>query len=86
LDEAYRNQNHISGAGPPSPSDYSQTQYYQGESSTGAAATSGMDEQIASDFEYAKQLQAEMEGLSVEDDGMTFCSSSSNRTVSIHIS
>jgi hypothetical protein len=29
-----------------------------------------VDEQIASDFEYAKQLQAEMEGLSVENDGM----------------
>jgi E3 ubiquitin-protein ligase BIG BROTHER and related proteins len=77
----------MSGEGPPSPSDYSQSRYYQGESSTGTAATSGVHGQIASDFEYAKQLQAEMEGLNVEDDGMTFfCSSPSNRTVPIHIS
>jgi E3 ubiquitin-protein ligase BIG BROTHER and related proteins len=67
LDDGYSHQNHMRGAGP---SDYSQSQYCQGEGSTGTAATSGVDEQIASDFEYAKQLQAEMEGLSVENDGM----------------
>ena len=57
------------------PSDNSQSQHYHGESSTAAAAaatasgTSGTEEQIASDFEYAKRLQ-EMEDLSIEDDGM----------------
>jgi E3 ubiquitin-protein ligase BIG BROTHER-like protein len=60
------------GAGPHAPYDYSQAQEYHGESSTAAAATatrnSGTDQQIASDFEYAKQLQQEMEDLSVEDD------------------
>ncbi|XP_062233735.1 E3 ubiquitin ligase BIG BROTHER-related-like isoform X2 [Phragmites australis] len=65
LEEAHRNQNHMRGA----PSD--QAQHYHGESSTGAVATasrtSGMDEQIASDFAYAKQLQ-EMEDLTIEGD------------------
>ena len=71
LEEASSNQNHMRGA----PSDNSQSQHYHGESSTAAAAaatasgTSGTEEQIASDFEYAKRLQ-EMEDLSIEDDGM----------------
>ncbi|RLN13079.1 hypothetical protein C2845_PM09G01150 [Panicum miliaceum] len=66
-----QNQNHMRGA----PSDNSRSQHYHGESSTAAAAsttasgTSGTEEQIASDFEYAKRLQ-EMEDLSIEDDGM----------------
>lgn len=71
LEEAYSNQNHMRGA----PSDNSQSQHYHqlGESSTsGAAATasgnSGTEEQIASDFEYAKRLQ-EMED---PDDGMVW--------------
>jgi len=75
LEGAYSNQqNHMRGAGLRGPYDYSQSQEYHGESSTAAAATaslsrnSGTDEQIASDFEYAKQLQQEMEDLSVEDD------------------
>ncbi|KAG0512490.1 hypothetical protein BDA96_10G018300 [Sorghum bicolor] len=72
LEGAYSNQNHMRGAGPHAPYDYSQAQEYHGESSTAAAATatrnSGTDQQIASDFEYAKQLQQEMEDLSVEDD------------------
>ncbi|TVT98094.1 hypothetical protein EJB05_46588 [Eragrostis curvula] len=68
LDEAYNHQNHMRGAGP---TDNSEAQYCQGESSTGTAATSGVDEQIASDFEYAKQLQAEMEDLSIEDDDIS---------------
>ena len=71
LEEASSNKNHMRGA----PSDNSQSQHYHGESSTAAAAaatasgTSGTEEQIASDFEYAKRLQ-EMEDLSIEDDGM----------------
>ncbi|CAL5050561.1 unnamed protein product [Urochloa decumbens] len=62
LEEAYSNQNHMRGV----PPDKSQSQRYHGESSTATAAsasasgTSGMEEQIASDFEYAKRLQ-EME-------------------------
>lgn len=73
LEGAYSNhQNHMTGSGARGPYDYSQSQEYHGESSTAAAATasrnSGTDEQIASDFEYAKQLQQEMEDLSVEDD------------------
>jgi len=58
------------------PSDNSQSQHYHGESSTAAAAaatasgTSGTEEQIASDFEYAKLLQ-EMEDLSIEDDDIS---------------
>lgn len=63
------------GAGRSGPYDYSQSQEYHGESSSSAAAAtasrnSGTDEQIASDFEYAKQLQQEMEDLRVDDDGM----------------
>jgi len=72
LEEASSNQNHMRGA----PSDNSQSQHYHGESSTAAAAaatasgTSGTEEQIASDFEYAKLLQ-EMEDLSIEDDDIS---------------
>jgi len=72
LEEASSNQNHMRGA----PSDNSQSQHYHGESSTAAAAaatasgTSGTEEQIASDFEYAKRLQ-EMEDLSIEDDDIS---------------
>ncbi|XP_062227899.1 E3 ubiquitin ligase BIG BROTHER-related-like [Phragmites australis] len=74
LDEGYSNQNHMRGPGP-TPSDHSQAQYYHGESSTATAAatasrTSGRDEQIASDLEYAKQLQ-EMEDLAIEDDDIS---------------
>ncbi|KAL6606546.1 hypothetical protein ACP70R_042199 [Stipagrostis hirtigluma subsp. patula] len=70
LDGPYSNQNHMRGG---APSDH--PQHYHGESSTGAAAAtasraSGMDEQIASDFEYAKQLQ-ELEDLSIEDDDIS---------------
>ena len=73
LEGAYSNhQSHMRGAGPSGPYDYSQSQEYHAESSTGAAApatrNSGTDHQIASDFEYAKQLQQAMEDLSVEDD------------------
>ncbi|RCV19926.1 hypothetical protein SEVIR_4G015200v4 [Setaria viridis] len=64
LEEPYSNHNHMIGA----PSDNSQSQHYHhhGESSTAAAEAatasgiSGTEEQIASDFEYAKRLQ-EME-------------------------
>jgi E3 ubiquitin-protein ligase BIG BROTHER-like protein len=72
LEEASSNQNHMRGA----PSENSQSQHYHGESSTAAAAsatasgTSGTEEQIASDFEYAKRLQ-EMEDLSIEDDDIS---------------
>nr|CAB3469301.1 unnamed protein product [Digitaria exilis] len=68
LEGEYINQNHMRG----SPSDSSQSQHYHGESSSSAAAatasgTPGTEEQIASDYEYAKRLQ-EMEDLSIEDD------------------
>ncbi|GJN29865.1 hypothetical protein PR202_gb18126 [Eleusine coracana subsp. coracana] len=48
-----------------------QSQYSHGESSSGAAVTSAVDEQIASDFEYARQLQAEMEDMNIEDDDIS---------------
>lgn len=61
------NNNHARGARTTAPSDNSHY-YYHGESSSSAATTSrtsNMDEQIASDFEYARQLQ-EMEDLTIE--------------------
>ncbi|KAJ1257725.1 hypothetical protein BS78_10G018500 [Paspalum vaginatum] len=71
LEEAYNNQNHMRGAGTTG-----RRQQYHGESSTAPAATasrtSGTDEeQIASDFEYAKRLQQEMEDLSIQDDDIS---------------
>jgi E3 ubiquitin-protein ligase BIG BROTHER and related proteins len=82
LEGTYNNQeNHMRGAAPSAPYGYSRPEEYRAESSTAAAAAtgsrnSGMDEQIASDFEYAKQLQQEMEDLSVkdEDDNGMLCS------------
>ncbi|NP_001148879.2 uncharacterized protein LOC100282498 [Zea mays] len=74
LEGTYNNQeNHMRGAAPSAPYGYSRPEEYRAESSTAAAAAtgsrnSGMDEQIASDFEYAKQLQQEMEDLSVKDE------------------
>ncbi|KAK3128227.1 hypothetical protein QOZ80_6BG0458660 [Eleusine coracana subsp. coracana] len=68
LDEAYNNQNHMRATAPPH---HSQSQYSHGESSSGAAVTSAVDEQIASDFEYARQLQAEMEDMNIEDDDIS---------------